>query len=71
MRWIHSIKKEVIGKTTRAEQGCVEDRTLWTSFIYRIGRSQSQLNGMQPKEVFEEKNNIDFHIHILYCTLDP
>lgn len=33
MRWISSMKKEATGKTPRAEQGCVEDRTLWTSFI--------------------------------------
>ena len=44
MRWIESMK-EAIGMSIQELSGAVEDRTLWTSLMNRVGRSRSPLSG--------------------------
>ena len=44
LRWIDSVKGTV-GLNLQEVSRAVEDRTLWTSLILRVTRSQSQLQG--------------------------
>lgn len=44
-RWIESIK-EAIGTRLRELSKAGEDGTWWTLLIYRVSRSQRQLNGI-------------------------
>lgn len=45
MKWIEDVR-EAIGVSLQELSRALEDRTLWTSLIHRIDRSQSQLNGV-------------------------
>ena len=48
MRWIDSIK-EAIGMSPQKLSRAIEDRTLYTSLIFRVIKSQSQLDGMEQQ----------------------
>ena len=56
MRWIDSIK-EAIGTIFLKLRRATEDRTLWTSLIHTVAKSQSQLDGTkQPPRIFSNEH---------------